>query len=84
MPLDQLEKEERAALILVLLKQLQPHLTELNLDAVKSQDKTDIQKFLSNVNIQRQINPTPKSFDDVTIDKSGTLPRIIQHIFDLI
>jgi len=77
--MEQLEKEEKVALTLVLLKQLQPYLSEANLDVAKQSEKTDISKFLNNVNIQRQIS-YPAGLDDLSLDKSGALPRMYRVV----
>jgi len=47
-----LEKEEKAALILVLLKQLQPYLSDVNLNVAS--DNGGVEKFLGKVSVQKQ------------------------------
>ena len=49
---DELKKEEKAALIIILLKQLQPYLSDINLSVAKEND--NVQKFLGKVNVQQQ------------------------------
>ena len=77
-----MEKEEKAALTLVLLKQLQPYLSDINLDVGRVKEGEGLQKFLSNVNVQRQsLHPetqehSKKKADNITLDRSALLPGI--------
>ncbi len=81
MNFNELEKEEKAALTLVLLKQLQPYLSDVNLDVGKIREGEGLQRFLNNVNVQRQSLGQPetqekagKKSDNISMDRSALLP----------
>jgi hypothetical protein len=72
---EELEKEEKAALVLVLLKQLQPFLSDINLSVSKTShpQAQNLNKFLNNVNIQRQFGGSQIKEDkefDTQVDES--------------
>ena len=67
---------------MVLLKQLQPYLSDINLDVGKIKEGEGLHKFLNNVNVQRQsIHPdtqerTHKKAENISLDRSALLPGI--------
>lgn len=70
MSFEHLEKEEKAALVLVLLKQLQPYLSDVNLSVAGESE--GVQKFLGKVNVQRQsVEEAKKSYQ---AENSPVLP----------
>jgi hypothetical protein len=79
---NQLEKEEKAALTLVLLKQLQPYLSDINLEVGPAKESPTLHRILDNVNVQRQnnqqdIKEKPSvTVDNISLDRSSLLPRI--------
>ena len=47
-----MKNEEKSALILILLKQLQPYLSDMNLTVTN--EKKTVQKYLSKTNVQQE------------------------------
>ena len=74
---DDLKKEEKVALLLVLLKQLQPYLSEVNLDVTKLKEGEKLQEFLTRVNIQKQSIAEESEDNEAPINKSYVLPGFV-------
>jgi len=64
---EQLKKEEKVALVLILLKQLQPYLSDINLTVTKEMER--VKKFLDKVNVQQQNTSGPFNVNDYLSSK---------------
>jgi Trm5-related predicted tRNA methylase len=73
---ESLEKEEKTALILVLLKQLQPYLSDVNLNVATESES--IERFLGKVNVQRQsVGESKEIKKSQQLDSPTVLPCLL-------
>jgi len=72
-PLENWEEEEKIAIILVLLKQLQPYLSDFTLTT--ESHKENLKKLLLSVNVNTEL-PSPVKLHDFSMNRSSSLPSI--------